>query len=386
MSGTSQLKRKLLPTLFVVGLVAAACTATPPSSALPACPLRAEVTLEPADPVNFSLVRAVSPDGGWVVLSHVEGDQLVLTLREASTGSPSSRVGSLPYPVGPLTYPPMVSVTAGGDQVVFGFVGTAAYENAPAEQLYRWTRSSGTVTELPPPAVVHPPQGVQHPSNARRLSADGTRAIWTDAFYVAPNGWNYVLTVVDLSTNQAVSQFPYSFEQAGIFDGTTSLDARLLTNSTGQFDTTTGSVRQLASELNAAQSQFGGGRWSAVASSASGRWVVVQAPAFGAYSRTVNALVDSTSGEIVELPGGNLGSSLTLTDAGKMAFTVETAGSSAVYVRESDGSVHVLVDGVLAPTWPEFTAPRIAASADTRTVVFSSAQAGGNRLVAERCV
>ena len=384
MRAAVQTVRRALPVVAVVLVVTAGCT-SPPAAGLPNCPVRSEVTLEPADPVNYSLVRAVSPDGGWVVLSHVEGDQLVLTLREVSAGSVPLRVGSLPYPAAPATYPPMVSVTSGGDQVAFGFAGTAAYPGAATEQLYRWTRSSGTVTELAPPPVVHPPEGVQYPSNARRLSADGTRAIWTNAFYVAPYGWNYVLTVVDLSTGQTVSQLPYTYDQAGILDGTTSSDARLLTNSTGQFDTTTGAVRLLTPELDAAQAHYGGGRWSAVASSASGRWVLVQAGAFGASNRTVNALVDSTSGVVSELPSGNLGSSITLTDQGAMVVSVESAASSAVYVRDADGAVHVLVDRALAPTWPEFSAPRLGASADTRTVVFSTVEAVGNRLAAERC-
>lgn len=382
--------RRFVPALVVVAAAASACAA-PPATGITSCPVRTEVTLEPTDPVNFSLVRAVSPEGGQVLLSHVEGDQLVFTLRDTVVGSASVRVGTLPYPTGPQTYPPLAAVSANGDRVVFGFAGMAFRASDPSEPLYRWSRSTGAVTRIVPPTVTAPPAGVEYPANARRLSADGARVLWTHAYFSAPSTFTYVLTVTDAATDQVVAQHvypdavPVSGTWTSVFDGTTSSDARLLTFRFGQYDTASGDLRVLTPELDAVQSAYGGGSWSAVASSPSGRWVLVQAAAFGPATETVNALWDSVAQEPLLLPPGNLGSSLTLTDAGTMAFTVEHSQTSTVYVRDADGSVHALVDRTLARTWPELGAPRIGSSTDVRTVVMSFADATGNRLVAERC-
>jgi len=68
----------------LAGLGATACTPEPPP-ALAVCPARTEVPLEPVDPVHFSLPRAVSPDGEWLVASRVVGTDLTLSLRRTQT-------------------------------------------------------------------------------------------------------------------------------------------------------------------------------------------------------------------------------------------------------------------------------------------------------------
>ena len=80
-----------------------------------------------------------------------------------------------------------VSVAADGDWVLFGQVGEAAVPEHPQTELYRWTRATGLTEAVELPVVPDPPPGVGYPVNLRRLSEDGRRIFWTQAFYEAPS-------------------------------------------------------------------------------------------------------------------------------------------------------------------------------------------------------
>lgn len=238
----------------VVGAGAAACTPPQPPT-LAACPARTEVQLEPADPVDYSLPRAVSPDGEWLVASRAVGTELALALRRTRVGATSTPVGSLPYDrvaAGTL----LVSTPADGSQVVFGTAGTAATEDAPQTTLSRWRSATGAVADLPVPVVASPPPGVPYRMNAFAVSADGRRVLWRQSFREGPEPyvWHRVLVVTDAATDAVLSTTSLDSVAPGWItgDGAAALDGDRL------FDTATGTVTSLAGDVAAAQAAFPG--------------------------------------------------------------------------------------------------------------------------------
>lgn len=238
----------------LAGAGATACVPEQPPTLAP-CPTRTEVPLEPTDPVHYSLPRALSPDGEWLVASRVVGADLALWLRPTGTASSSTPVGSLPYTqvaAGTL----LVSAPPGGSQVVFGLAGTAATEGAPQTTLHRWRAATGAVSDLPVPVVASPPPGVPYPMNAFALSADGLRVLWRQSFREGPEPhvWHHVLVVTDATTDAVLSTASSDVVAPGWItgDGAAGLDGDQLVA------TATGAVTDLAGDVAAAQAAFPG--------------------------------------------------------------------------------------------------------------------------------
>ncbi len=236
------------------GALATACAPEPPP-ALTVCPVRTEVPLEPADPVNYSLPRAVSSDGEWLVASRVVGADLVLSLRRTQAAASSVPAGSLPYAQA-ATGTLLVSVPVDGSQVVFGTAGTAATEHDPQTTLRRWRAATGAVTDLPVPVVASPPPGVPYPMNAFAVSADGRRVLWVQSFREGPEPyvWHEVLVVTDAITDAVVSTASID----GIGLGPITGDGAAMLNSDALIATATGAVTNLAGDVAAAQAAFPG--------------------------------------------------------------------------------------------------------------------------------
>jgi len=375
--------------LAVLALGAVACTPEP-SPSLPACPARQEVQLEPADPVNFSLPRAVSADGQWLVASRVVGADMTFALRRTTTDVTATAVGTLPYAQvagGAL----LVSVPADGSLVVFGTGGTAATETAPQTTLRRWRAATGTVGDLPVPIVSAPPPGVPYPVNAVAVSADGRRVLWTQSFREGPEPyvWHRVLVVTDSATDAVVSTASIDGSWTGWVtgDGAAYLDgSRLVASATGV-------ATDLNPDVAAAQAAFPGPQLYVAGISDDLRFLALRrydASALpGLYTYLVWDRVSGTGRVALQVPTtGQVGQPQILLNAvapgGSLLVTQWSSPPALGDVLASDPTAGVLTVAhsatVLTPlfSWAVTTT-------DGRTVVVSRQGLLGQQLVAERC-
>jgi len=373
----------------LVGAGATACAPEPPKA--PAvCPARTEVPLEPADAVNFSLPRAVSPDGEWLVASRVAGTDLTLSLRRIQTAGSRTPVGSLPYAqvaAGTL----LVSVPADGSQVVFGTAGTAATEDAPQTTLSRWRAATGAVSDLPVPVVASPPPGVPYPMSATALSSDGARVLWRQSFREGsdPYVWHRVLVVTDATTDAVLSTASIDNTGPGwiIGDGAAALDGNSLVA------TTTGAVTDLDDDVAPAQAAFPGPQLRVngisddlrhLALSRYDASVVPGVLTYLSWDRTTGtgrvALRVLTTGQAGQ-PQVQLNA---VTPGGSLLATQWTSPANQGEVVESHPTAGVRrVASSATRLAPQFS--WMVSTSDGRTVVTSDQSLFGRRLVAQRC-
>lgn len=372
----------------LAGSIATACVPEPPPTPA-ACPSRSEVLLEPADPANFSLPRAVSPDGEWLVASRVIGASLDLSLRRTRAAGSSMPVGSLPYAqvaAGTL----LVSVPADGSQVVFGTAGTAATEDAAQTTLSRWRVATGTVSDLPVPVVASPPPGLPYPMNAFAVSADGQRVLWRQSFREGPEPyvWHQVLVVTDATTDAVLSTASVDTGLGWITgDGAAALDAdRLVT-------TATGAVTDLAGDVDLAQAAFPGPQLQVQGISDDLRYLAMRrydasvAPGvltFLVWDRTAGtgrvALQLSTTGQVGQ-PWIQLNA---VTSGGSLLATRSSLPLSLADVLEAHPAAGVLtVTSSATVLTPQYSFA--VTTSDGRTVVSSRQSLFGQQLVAQRC-
>lgn len=381
----------LLAVLGVALAVAGATACAPPPTPTPACPARTEVPLEPVDPVHFSLPRALSADGDWLVASRVLGSDLTLSIRRTTADGASTPVGSLRYSQaasGTL----LVSVPDDGSQVVFGTAGTAATEDAPQTTLQRWRAGTGTVTELAVPTVTSPPPGVPYPANAVALSADGRRVLWTQSFRAGPEPyvWHRVLVVTDAATDAIVS---VATVDDGFFLGWTTGDGSAVLDGNRLIDTGTGAVTDLSGDVAAAQAAFPGPRLFTEGVSDDLRHLVLRrydaTVAPGVLTYLVWDRVQGTGRQALRvLTTAQVGQPLiqvnAVTPAGSLLVTRWSSPPNLGDVIEShpSGGVRTVVASAtrLAPelSWTVSTT-------DGRTVVSSRQSIFGQQLVAHRC-
>ena len=375
----------------VAGAGAAACAASPTPTPT-ACPARTEVPLEPADPVHFSIPRAVSTDGEWLVASRVVGTDLDLALRRTGTSSSSTPVGSLPF-ASVLAGTLLVSVPTDGSQVVFGTAGTAATEDAPQTTLSRWRAATGSVSDLPVPVVTSPPPGVPYPMNAFALSADGRRVLWRQSFLEDPEGpeppgFHHVLVVTDAATDAVLSTVvDTSPVGAPTSDGSVLLDGYRL------ISTATGAVTDLAADASAALAAFPGTELYATGISDNLRYLAfrrfdsTQVPGVQSYvvwDRTSGtgrvALQLQTTGQ----PGQPQLQFNAVTPTGSLLATRWVSRHDLGEVVESHPTAGVLTVATEATELtPQFS--WMVATPDGRTVVTSRQDLVGRQLVAHRC-
>lgn len=373
----------------LVASVAAGCAPTPPTT--PAvCPSRTEVALEPIDQVNYSLPRAVSPDGEWLVSSRSVGADLVLSLRRTRASGSRTTVGSLPYAqvaAGTL----LVSVPADGSQVVFGTAGSGPTEDAPQTTLSRWRAATGSVADLPVPVVASPPPGVPYPMYPFAVSADGQRVLWRQSFRDGPEPyvWHQVLVVTDASTDAWLSTASIDGVSPGWLagDGAAALAGNQLVA------TATGEVTDLAADVAAAQAAFPGAQLQVVGISDD-----LQQLALRRYDPTVvpgllTYLVwDRGSGTgrpalqvpTTAQPGQPLINLDAVTPAGSLLVTEWSSPPQLGDVLEAHPSAGVLrVASSVARLSPELA--WMVSTTDGRTVVSSRQSLLGRQLVAHRC-
>jgi hypothetical protein len=385
--------RSLLAAMLGIALVGAGATACAPEtpSPLAACPARTEVPLEPPDPVDYSLPRAVSPDGEWLVASRAVGTELALSLRRTGSDSTSTAVGSLPYAQA-ATGTLLVSVPADGSQVVFGTAGTAATEDAPQTTLRRWRASSGTVSDLPVPVIASPPPGVPYPINAFAVSADGQRVLWRQSFREGPEPyvWHRVLVVTDASTDAVLSAATTDVIAPSWVtgDGAAGLAGSQLV------DTATGVVTDLSGEVAAAQAAFPGTQLQVSGISDDLRHLALRrydptvVPGLWTY---ISWDRDSGTGRVaLQLPTtGQPGQpSLllsTVAPGGSLLLTRWSSPPDLGDIVEAHPTAGVLtVASASTLLTPQFS--WMVATSDGRTVVTSRQSLFGQQLVAQRCV
>lgn len=370
-------------TLAVLATVLVACT--PPSApTLPVCPARVDVLLEAPDPVNFSLPRAVSPDGTWVALSRIVGDDVELSVRRTDAGSSSEPLGSIPY-ADTGTRPPSVSVAADGARVLWAGNVRASLPDQPTSPLHRWVRATGAVETVTPPAVVAPPPGTPYPVNLRELSADGERAIWTQAFYQGAGEFRFVRSITHTGTDALLAQY----EPIGGSYGRISTGGQTLTTSLSALDALqvvdldTNTVTPLADALAAAQAAYPGGGFQPVISSDDGRYTVLQR---SFVTPLTVVLWDHQTDQLSLIAQGPVVGVDTVDDTGTVVYSVDTGPSIRSVHRSVDGTERTVADAPMQASWPENPVVSPLTSADRRTSIYSEpVPVLGNRLVARRC-
>lgn len=393
MVGARARATRTVAVLLTAGLAAlmTACVPPPTEPPLPpACPARQEIQLEPPDPVNFSLPRAVSADGTWLVASRVLGTDMSFALRRTTADAASTTIGSLPFTQvsgGTL----LVSVPADGSQVVFGTAGAAFTENAPQTSLRRWRAATGTAADLPVPAVSTPPPGVPYPVNAVAASADGRRVLWTQTFREGPEPyvWHRVLVVTDAATDAVVSSA--TIDDAGI--GWVTGDGAAFLNGAELRMSATGAATDLAPDLAAAQAAFPGAQLDVDGISDDLRFlalrrydptVVPGVLTYVAWDRVAGtgriALQVLTTGQ----PGQHQVRLDAVAPDGSLLLTRWPSPPDLADVLVSDPTAGVLT----VVGWASVLTPQLSwavATTDGHTVVVSRQGVLGHQLVAERC-
>lgn len=360
----------------------AACTPTP-TPALPSCPARATVVLEPPNPTAFSLPRAVSPDGTWVALSRVVADEVVISAREAETGAPVQVLGSIPY-ADTASQQPRVAVAAHGDRVLWAGNVSAPLPDSPTSPLYRWVRAGGLGT-VTPPVAASPPAGTPYPVNLRALSADGERAVWVQAFYQGNSNFQFVRSITHTGTDEVLTQqvmddIPYSTLSTGA--RTETLTTVYPGDEYAVIDLDTLTSTSLTPALAAAQAAFPGGGFQPVISSDDGRWTVLQRPFQAPATYVLWDHVTEQLSLITQLSGVRID---TVDDSGTVVYSVDTGTTIRSVHRSVDGTERTVADAPMLATWTDGPI-RPLTSADRRTTVYSEpVPALGNRLVARRC-
>ncbi len=373
----------------LVAVGATACAPEPPPSALAACPTRTEVALEPTDPVNYSLPRAVSPDGEWLVASRAIGADFSLSLRRTQAGGSSTSVGSLPYTqvaAGTL----LVSVPSDGSQVVFGTAGTAATQDAPQTTLSRWRATTGSVSDIPVPVVASPPPGVPYPMNAFALSSDGRRVLWRQSFLEDPGSgvFHEVLVMTDAATDAVLSTVIDA-----VVTGVPTSNAAVLLDGARLIATATGAVTHLAADVAAAQAAFPGPQLQVSGISDDLRYLALARFDSTVVPGVLTYLVwDRTGGTgrvgLQVLTTGQAGQPQVqlnaVTPGGSLLATQWSSPPNLGDVVESHPTAGVLTVASSATVLtPQFS--WMVSSPDGRTVVVSRQSLLGQQLVAERC-
>jgi hypothetical protein len=364
----------------------AACV--PPTAPVPACPARATVVLESPDPVAFSLPRAVSPDGTWVALSRVVDDQMVISVRRTEAEAPSQQIGSLALDelVGGQ---PRVAVAANGTRVLWAGNVTAPLPDQPTSSLSRWVLSGGVET-VTPPAAASPPAGTPYPVNLRALSADGERAVWTQAFYQGNSAFLHVRSITHTGTDQIISQQVLEDTPGSTYSTGARTETLTTPDADGEYaviDLETFAATSLTPALAAAEAAFPGEAFRPMVSSDDGRWTVLRqrTPNPAPYALWLHVLWDHATEQvslISQAPGVWIDS---VDDGGTVVYALDNGTTIRSVHRSADGTERTVADApMLDPSIDEGTRPLT--SVDRRTTLYSEPLlALGNRLVARRC-
>ncbi len=372
--------------VVLVGAAACAPPVPPTPTPLPACPARQTLTLEPPDLVNFSLPRAVSATGEWMVTSRSIAGEPVLSLRTTEQGSPSRLLGTLHRVGRPSTDEPLVSIAEDGSQVLFGYRGNAALDTDPQSDLYRWSAAVQSTTAVPLPVVATPPVGVAYPVNLYRLSADGQRIFWTQSFYEAPSTFRHVMTVTDALTDAVIAQFD---APSVLFESFVSSGGHQITTPTEVINVDSGAVTPLADAKAQILAELGGGvNFAPQDSSDNGKFTVFARQSDGLGGPAIYLLWNHVSQTLSEIDRGTLDLPTAVTDDGRVLYTRLTATSRQVLLGQADKTPLVIASGTLLPTWPEQYGRYIwtKSSVDLRTVLYSQElPLLGYRLTAQRC-
>ena len=368
-----------------IAIGTAACT--PPPAALPSCPARQEVQLEPADPVTFSLPRAVSSNGRWILISRAIDGQLVVSVRTAVTGSAPTVVGEMPQSAF-TSSPPWASVADDGTSAAFGVAGGP---------LYRWERGTGAAEAVAAPAVVDPPPGVPSPAHLADLSTDGRRAMWVQGFFVdetagQPYSWSYVLSVTDIASAAIVLQRPVDLADTS---PAMSTGGSTLTTRTDLIDVDSGVMAPLAPAVAQLLDEYPVAPFAPVNSSDNGRFTLFMRidDGTGGINMVTYVVYDHASGSWSEVARATdlIGVEL-VADDGAVVYVRGDAPAISILARAADGTRHQVVSTVLNPTYPVIDPRRplthhwAMTSSDGRTVLYSAqVPVLGSRLTASRC-
>ena len=331
---------------------------------------------------------AVSPDGTWVALSRIVGDDVEISVRRTDAGAPSELLGSILYADTGIR-PPNVSVAAGGARVLWAGNLRASLPTQPTSPLYRWVRATRAVETVTPPAVVAPPPGTPYPVNLRELSADGERAIWTQAFYQGAGEFRVVRSITHTGSDALLAQY----EPIGGTYGRISTGGRTLTTSLSALDALqvvdldTNTVTPLAGALAAAQAAYPGGGFQPVISSDDGRYTVLQR---SFVTPLTVVLWDHQTDQLSLIAQGPVVGVDTVDDTGTVVYSIDAGLTIRSVHRSVDGTELTVADAPMQPSWPEDPSvpPGVAplTSADRRTSVYSEpVPLLGNRLIARRC-
>ncbi len=378
--------RGTLVAVLLVGAAACAPTVPPTPVSIPACPLRQSLTLEPPDLVNFSLPRAVSPTGEWMVTSRSIAGEPVLSLRSTQQGSASQLLGTLHRVNRPSTDEPLVSIAQDGSQVLFGYRGNAALDTDTQADLNRWSAATYSATTVPLPVAATPPVGVAYPVNLYRLSADGRRIFWTQSFYEAPFTFHHVMTVTDAVTDAVIAQFD---APSVLFESFVSSGGHQITTPTEVINVDSGAATSLASAQAQILLQLGvGGNFSAQLTSDNGKFTVLNRQYDGHDGPAISVIWNHVSQTLSEIDRGSLDLPTAVTNDGAVLYTRESGSSRQVLVSQWGSAPLLIATGVLLPTWAEKYGPYIwtKSSVDLRTVLYlQELPLLGYRLTAQRC-
>ena len=326
----------------------------------------------------------MSPDGTWVALSRVIGDDVVVSARRADAGAPSEVLGSIPY-ADLKNRPPRVSVATDGSHVLWAGNIFAPLPDSPTSPVFRWVRATGVVETVAPPAVASPPPGVPYPTNLRFLSSDGARAIWSQAFYQGGSDFRFMRSVTDTGTDAVIAQYESETSSSNRFStgGRSETTTWIGTSEHRVVDVDTNTSTSLTPALAAAQAAFPGGGFRPEISSDDGRFTVLQRPF---ETPATYVLWDNSTQEIslvAQGPGIRID---TVDDSGTVVYSIDTGATIRSVHRSTDGTELIAADAPMQPSWPDDPPVRPLTSADRRTSVFSEpVPVLGNQLIARRC-
>jgi hypothetical protein len=341
------------------------------------------VQLDPSSPTAFSLVRAVSATGAWVVVSRTVGSSWELSLRRTEPGSAARVVGTVPVDT-TVVGEPEVSIAPDGSSVLFE---TTQFSH-PAGTLLRWSAATGTSAVVGSPPATNPTTGDPLESTPFSLSEDGRRILWSTSYPDTPSSRRIIVTATDARTDEVLAQHQVD---VGSVSGAASIGGHVLNSSQGALDVDTGALTPETPAVDALAALYPGSPFDGVATSDDGRYQAFQRGGDGPLPPTYDLVLwdwaTSTATPIV------LGTTrapwiTTVTDDGAVLrpSVSPSTGEADLVLRAADAVDRTVGHGALPTFGSSFTTAWSRSSEDLRTIVYTEDTGlAGFRLVASRC-
>lgn len=190
-----KVRLSIISFVAIAALALPACGTPPPGGGAAVCSGPTEV-LETGSWSVYSVPRAISPSGQWLVTTRSVGVGFEVTLRGPSPTSPGSVIATIPE-ADYLQF----AVSDDGEVVV-----EVNNSNVFTDRLHRIDQSTGELVPLPAPDFPLPPGALSQLVGPRLIAPGGERALWSQGVRVPqPPGSGYGIShILDVDSAEVL--------------------------------------------------------------------------------------------------------------------------------------------------------------------------------------